>query len=147
MAATLMPRASNFCFAFCSWTSCALQKGHQSAERKKSRTVPFAPFNVSMDWSWPNWSRSAKAGAFCPTCNPTAGATGGLLDGSSCARPRLKNPKTNTTARTNRILPLNSKLEATVLKSWLMPGPGTVDASSKAEPIPLPKLFLRSVLE
>jgi len=31
-------------------TSCALQKGHQSAERKKRRTVPFAPLSDSLDF-------------------------------------------------------------------------------------------------
>src|SRR5260370_40089640 len=46
MAASLIPCFSNLSVAACSSTSCALQKGHQSAERKNSRMVPFVPFNV-----------------------------------------------------------------------------------------------------
>ena len=45
---------SNVALAFCSCTSCALQNGHQSAERKKSMTVPLEPFKDSFDCLWPN---------------------------------------------------------------------------------------------
>src|SRR5579862_43191 len=72
MAAILIPCFSNRAFAFCSSTSCPLQYGHQSAERKKRRTVPFGPFKVSRVCSRPNWSRSEKAGAFWPTASPIA---------------------------------------------------------------------------
>src|ERR1700680_457449 len=71
MAASLTRCFSNRGIALCSWTSCPLQKGHQSAERKKSRTVPFAPFNVSRVCVRPSWSRTEKPGAFCPTASPT----------------------------------------------------------------------------
>src|SRR5229473_1048737 len=79
MAASFNPCASNLCFAFCSCTSCALQKGHQSAERKKRSTVPFGPLSVSLDCSCPNWSRMENAGAFCLTAETL------LADESSCA--------------------------------------------------------------
>jgi len=34
--------------------ACALQKGHQSAERKNRMTVPFGLLSVSLVCSWPN---------------------------------------------------------------------------------------------
>src|SRR6267378_1111621 len=40
MAASFSPCASNRCFVLCSCTSCALQKGHQSAERKERTPAP-----------------------------------------------------------------------------------------------------------
>src|SRR5436190_3281486 len=70
MAASLTPCFSNRGIALCSWTSCALQNGHQSAERKKRRTVPFVPFKLSRVCTRPNWSRTEKAGAFWPTATP-----------------------------------------------------------------------------
>src|SRR6266436_5107803 len=70
MAASLTPCFSNRGMALCSWTSCPLQNGHQSAERKKRRTVPFVPFKVSRVCTRPNWSRIEKAGAFWPIPSP-----------------------------------------------------------------------------
>jgi hypothetical protein len=70
MAASLTPCFSNRGMALCSWTSCPLQKGHQSADRKKRRTVPFLPFKVSRVCTLPNWSCTEKAGAFWPTASP-----------------------------------------------------------------------------
>src|SRR5256885_1000025 len=70
MAASLTPCFSNRGIALCSWTSCPLQNGHQSAERKKRRTVPFVPFKLSRVCISPNWSRAEKAGAFWPTASP-----------------------------------------------------------------------------
>ena len=43
MAANPMPSCWNLSRAFCNWTSCCLQKGHQSAERKNSSTTPLDP--------------------------------------------------------------------------------------------------------
>src|ERR1700687_1462554 len=70
MAASLTPCFSNRGMALCSWTSCPLQNGHQSAERKKRRTVPFVPFKVLRVCTFPNWSRMEKVGAFWPTASP-----------------------------------------------------------------------------
>src|SRR6266851_5162419 len=75
MAANLIPCASNRCFAPCSCTSCALQYGHQSAERKNSTTVPFGLFRLSLDISRPNWSWAVKDGIFRPTFEPERGET------------------------------------------------------------------------
>ena len=43
MAASPMPLCRNVSRAFCNWTSCCLQNGHQSAERKNSSTTPLGP--------------------------------------------------------------------------------------------------------
>src|SRR5260370_21093707 len=75
MAANLIACASNRCFAACSCTSCALQYGHQSAERKNSTTVPFGLFRLSLDISRPNWSRAVKGGIFRSTFEPVRGET------------------------------------------------------------------------
>src|SRR5713226_85832 len=76
MEANLIPLVSKRCFAFCSCTSCALQNGHQSAERKNKSTVPFVPFSVSLGTSSPNWSRAVKGGIFWPTFGPVKGEAG-----------------------------------------------------------------------
>jgi hypothetical protein len=49
--------------------------------------MPFAPFKVSLDCTWPNWSRAEKAGAFCPTSNPIEGGAGWPGRGLFCAKP------------------------------------------------------------
>src|SRR5713226_1168129 len=102
MAASFSPCASNLCLAFCSCTSCALQKGHQSAERKNRRTVPFDPFKVSFDCPWPNWSCAANVGAFCPTGRPIVAATL-LVDDFSCAFGKARKLITKKIAGTNFI--------------------------------------------
>src|ERR1700752_5214025 len=99
MAASFRLCASNLCFAFCSCTSCALQKGHQSAERKKRSTVPFGPLSVSLDCSCPNWSGMENAGPFCPTESPTAETL--LADKSSCAFNQGKKLIKNKSAAEN----------------------------------------------
>src|SRR5260370_16930530 len=79
IAASFSPCASNLCFAFCSCTSCALQKGHQSAERKKRSTVPFDPLSVALDCLWPNSSPRTKPPVAWPISPPPHGATHFLL--------------------------------------------------------------------
>src|SRR6266852_7951139 len=44
MAASLTPCFSNRGIALCSWTSCPLQNGHQSAERNKEKNGAFRSF-------------------------------------------------------------------------------------------------------
>src|SRR5579859_1352475 len=70
MAASVTPCLANRGMALCSWTSCPLQKGHQSAERKKRRTVPFAPLRDSSVCTRPNWSRAENGGACWPVARP-----------------------------------------------------------------------------
>src|SRR5262244_3168419 len=102
MAASLSPCSANFCLAFCNWTSCALQKGHQSADRKKRITVPREPLSVLLDCSCPNWSRRANAGAGCPIGSPIEAADGadGICADTRAAKAK---PKPRRTAAPNFI--------------------------------------------
>src|SRR5712691_2100 len=55
----------------CSSTSCVLQYGHQSADRKNTSTTPLGPIT---DWSvrgWPVWSGRLNAGTAAPTRGPS----------------------------------------------------------------------------
>src|SRR5260221_14367051 len=65
-----IPRSLNLCWACCNSTSCILQYGHQSAERKNKSTVPFFPATVLFVCSLPNWSRALKGGAGSPSPGP-----------------------------------------------------------------------------
>ena len=40
--------------AFCNWTSCCLQKDHQSADRKNNSATPFGPISDDSVCSFPN---------------------------------------------------------------------------------------------
>ena len=80
-----------------------MQKGNESADRKKSRTVPSVPFNVSLDCSWPKLIPDEKAGAFWPTSSPKGGDAGGLKGELSCAEPRARKHKEHKIASPNFI--------------------------------------------
>src|SRR5208283_263565 len=97
MAASLSPCASNRSLAFCSCTSCALQNGHKSAERTKSRTVPVVPCRVSFDCLFPNWSFSVNGGAFSPTSSPKETESVGCVD---CPSVNIPGPRAAQTTRT-----------------------------------------------
>src|SRR6266851_2068290 len=117
MAANLIPCASNFCFVFCSCTSCALQNGHQSAERKNKSTVPFVPFSVSLDTSSPNWSRAVKGGIFWPTFGPVNRAGRGeedLSDPQPSANRHRENMRTSIDLVFNAWFPGPSDLRSEV---------------------------------
>src|SRR6267143_1644127 len=106
MAANLIPCPSKRCLAFCSCTSCALQNGHQSAERKKRSTTPREPFRVSLDRSCPNWSWATKGGIFCPALDPVKGETSFGEEDLSDPHPNANRQKENI--RAFRLLFFNS---------------------------------------
>ena len=80
MAATPSPRARSSSRRPCSSTSCALQYGHQSAERWNSKIAPFGPKTESSVRSRPFWSDKLKVGTCSPTCGPSSATLMGVLD-------------------------------------------------------------------
>src|SRR6516165_5780385 len=116
MAANLIPCVSNCCLAPCSFTSCALQYGHQSAERKKRSTVPFGLFRLSLDNSCPNWSRAVKSGIFRPTFEPVTGEAKGKEEDLCELQPNPNKQRENI--RISRVFVFNACLPRSLVYHW-----------------------------
>src|SRR5438094_9489767 len=71
MAASPRPLARSAAAWPCSSTSCVLQYGHESAERKKTSMAPFGPMMDCRVHIFPVWSLSMKSGTCSPTCGPS----------------------------------------------------------------------------
>src|SRR5262249_30921052 len=71
----------------CSSTSCVLQYGHQSADRKNTSIRPREPSNDVSVRERPCWSVKVKSGTRAPTCGPSFWISGsaGAAD-CGCAR-------------------------------------------------------------